>query len=543
MVESRRLSRFIIFRLVVVSIIFASTTFLFYQDPITFSRGAFHGTQILSALTAALSLSVLLVAKYFPQFNRSIIYLLLVWDIHYATVLLVITGGIISPYSFLYLIIIIGVSISLSRRESLLCASLCSILYGALIDLQFFGKLEGIGLSQSLASQFATPYIFYTIFINMVAFFLAAVLSGHLAARVHRSERALAKKEVDYEELERLHSAIVTNLDSGLVTVNSLGRIRVMNRYAAELAGTSQEDAYDAELAEVMPLFSGIALAEGPLAREELSFIDLQGERRIYGYRVVPLMNRLGEQEGFIVNFKDLTAIKLLEERLLQADRLAAIGELAARIAHEIRNPLTAISGSVQLISQGDKVDQRDLKLFQIVLREAERLNGLVTEFLSYAKPNQPTICQIAVATFLTEFAEIARQDERLRHLGIFVACASDLLGSFDPALLQQVLWNLALNACGAIAGSGEIRFSARHAISPYGQGGGIVIDVADTGSGVAEEHLPHLFEPFYTTKVGGTGLGLATVYRIIEAHHGKIDVSRNQGMTTFSIWLPIVAE
>jgi two-component system sensor histidine kinase PilS (NtrC family) len=147
------------------------------------------------------------------------------------------------------------------------------------------------------------------------------------------------------------------------------------------------------------------------------------------------------------------------------------------------------------------------------------------------------------VATFLTEFAEIARQDERLHHLSITVVCDADLQGSFDPALLQQVLWNLALNACGAIAGSGEIRFSARHATNNDGHGGGVVVDVADTGSGIAEEHLPHLFEPFYTTKVGGTGLGLATVYRIIEAHHGRIDVSRNQGMTTFSFWLPIVAE
>jgi len=540
MVESRRLIWFILFRLVVVSILFASTTFLFLKDPATFSRTAFNGTLILSIVTALLSGSVLLVARYFSSLNNYVIYLLLVWDISYVTVLLIITGGIVSPFSFLYLIVIIGVSTTLSRRESLLCASLCSILYGALIDLQYYGKLTSLGLSQEPSSQFGSAYIFYTIFINMLAYFVAALLSGYLAERLRRSEWDLARKVVDYEELERLNSAIVANLDSGLMTVNNQGRVRVINRYAADLSGTTQEDAYDAELAEIMPFFSGIMLGKGSHSREELSCSAPDGSMQIYGYKVVPLFDSVGEREGFIINFKDLTSIKVLEERLKRSDKLAAIGELAARIAHEIRNPLAAISGSVQLIAGGDRVDAADLKLFQIVLREAERLNGLVSDFLSYAKPNQPNPRIVEVATFLGEFAVIARQDKRLHSLNIVIDCQSSVQGYFDPGLMQQALWNLVLNACDAITEQGEIRLTASAAKEEGGGQGGTLLEISDTGGGIAAEHLSHLFEPFYTTKHGGTGLGLATVYRIIDAHQGKIDVTSAHGKTTFSVWLPL---
>jgi two-component system sensor histidine kinase PilS (NtrC family) len=374
----------------------------------------------------------------------------------------------------------------------------------------------------------------------MLAYFVAALLSGYLAERLRRSEWDLARKVVDYEELERLNSAIVANLDSGLMTVNNQGRVRVINRYAADLSGTTQEDAYDAELAEIMPFFSGIMLGKGSHSREELSCSAPDGSMQIYGYKVVPLFDSVGEREGFIINFKDLTSIKVLEERLKRSDKLAAIGELAARIAHEIRNPLAAISGSVQLIAGGDRVDTADLKLFQIVLREAERLNGLVTDFLSYAKPNQPNPRIVEVATFLGEFAVIARQDKRLHSLNIVIDCQSSVQGYFDPGLMQQALWNLVLNACDAITEQGEIRLTASAAKEEGGGQGGTLLEITDTGGGIAAEHLSHLFEPFYTTKHGGTGLGLATVYRIIDAHQGKIDVTSAHGKTTFSVWLPL---
>ena len=542
MIEGKRFIWFVTIRLVVVSMLFAATTFLFYKDPATFSRTVFVWTLALSALSLVLSAAVLLISRYSTRLIRTAIYLLLIWDLHFATVILLLTGGILSPFSFLYLIIIIGVSISLSRREALLCASLCSILYGALLDFQYYGKLERLGLSQAQATQFGAPYVLYLIFINIFSYFLAALLSGYLAERVRSSERALARKVIDYEELERLNSAIVANLDSGLVTVNNQLKIRVMNRYALDLARTSQEDAYDAELSDMLPIFSAIRFDVVAQQRSEISYLDETGDSRILGYKVVPLLSREGDREGFIISFKDLTEIKRLEERLLHADKLAAIGELSARIAHEIRNPLAAISGSVQLIAQGNNVDSADRKLFAIVLREAERLNGLITDFLSYAKPKRPLLRSVNVANLLNEFAQIARQDDRFQRSNLHVDCPGEICAVIDVELISQALWNLVLNALEARKADGNIWLSAAVALGNNGLQAGIEMQVKDDGAGIAPEQIPHLFEPFYTTKSGGTGLGLATVDRIIAAHRGTIDVCSEQGGTIFRIWLPSLA-
>lgn len=542
MIEKIRLTWLVTIRLVVVSILFASTTFLYFKDASSYGLATFRGTLILSVLTALFSLALLFIARFYPQFSRIFIYLLLVWDIHYATVLIILTGGIVSPFSFLFFIIIIGVSITLSRREAILCASLCSIIYGALIDLQFYGKLESIGLSQALAIQFGAPYLFYAIFINMLAYFLAALLSGYLAERLRSSEHALASKVVDYEELERLNSAIVANLDSGLLTLTNQGRIRVINRYAAEMTGTTQEDAYDAGLTEIMPLFSGLQFADGVFNREEISFLTPTGAKRICGYKVVPILDNDGNKDGVIINFKDLTDIKRLEELLKRSDRLAAIGELSARIAHEIRNPLAAISGSVQLIAQGNKVDVGDQKLLEIVQRETGRLNRLITDFLAYARPSQPQFRTVDVSKFLAEMAALVRQDERFSTNTLQLVCPEDCHGTFDPGLIQQALWNLLLNARDAAGDNGSIRVT----VIPSGERSGlltaVLIEVADSGSGISAESIPHIFEPFYTTKTGGTGLGLATVYRIVDAHNGTIDVTSGTDGTIFTFSLPVHA-
>lgn len=542
MIERIRLTWLVTIRLVVVSILFASTTFLYFKDTASFGPVTYRGTLIISILTALFSLALLLIARFFPRYSRYFIYLLLVWDIFYATVLIILTGGIVSPFSFLFFIIIIGVSITLSRREAILCASLSSIIYGALIDLQYYGKLESIGLSQSLALQFGAPYLFYSIFINMLAYFLAALLSGYLAERLRSSEHALAKKVVDYEELERLNSAIVANLDSGLLTLNNQGRIRVINRYAAEMTGTTQEEAYDAGLAEIMPLFSGLQFADGVFNREEISFLTPEGAKRICGYKVVPIFDSKGSKEGLIINFKDLTDIKRLEELLKRSDRLAAIGELAARIAHEIRNPLAAISGSVQLMAQGERVDAGDLKLLEIVQRETARLNRLITDFLAYARPSQPQFKSVNVGLYLAELAELVRQDERFAKTQFVTECPNECSGCFDAGLIQQALWNLIQNAREAVGEGGEIRVSAVAVGERHGVGSELIIEVTDTGGGIPIEHIPHIFEPFYTTKPSGTGLGLATVYRIVDAHNGTIDVASGTDGTRFTICLPMSA-
>jgi two-component system sensor histidine kinase PilS (NtrC family) len=538
-VERKRLSVFVIIRLVVVSILFAATAFLFSYYPESYGQTAFRNTIILNVLTLLFSVALLLIARSTVAHPRYLYHVQLLWDVHYAAVLVVLTGGVTSPFSFLFFIIIIGASVSLSRRESLLCASLSSILHGSLIDLQYYGKLEFFGLSQLQATQQGAAFLLYTLFINIVAYFLVALLSGYLAERLRSSEHALARKVIDYEELERLNSAIVANLDSGLLTINNQGRIRVINRYAADLAGTSQEEAYDAALADIMPFFSGLQIGAQSYDREEVVYTRPDGPRSIFGYRIVPLFNGAAEREGYIVNFKDLTTLKRLEEKLQHADRLAAIGELAARIAHEIRNPLAAISGSVQLIAQGERVAVEDRKLLDIVLRETSRLNALITDFLAYARPSVPQHKSVDVRSFLEEFVAIARMDDRCVRCRIALDVPEDCEWEFDAGQMQQALWNLVLNAAEATAGQGDVQLRAYLGSLAPATSRGLCITVTDTGNGIPPQHLEQLFEPFFTSKAGGTGLGLATVYRIVAAHHGTIDVASRAGETTFSIWLP----
>ncbi|HEY6837799.1 MAG TPA: ATP-binding protein, partial [Geobacteraceae bacterium] len=459
------------------------------------------------------------------------------------TLLIVLTGGISSPYSFLYILSIINASFLLARREAIYTASLCGILYGALVDLQYYGKLEALGLHSLSAQQYGATHILYTIFINIVSFYLTAFVTGYLAERAITSETALHEKAINYEELERLNSLIVTNLNSGLITVNNVGRIRVFNRYASELTGISLEEAYDQPLEEVVPVFRNVVRATFTPYRGEVAYESPKGNL-IFGVNSVPFTDRDGNREGGLINFQDLTQFKRMEAELKKADRLAAIGELSARIAHEVRNPLASISGSVQLIAQGETVAAKDKKLLQIVMRETDRLNGLISEFLAYARPVQPMKSTVRFHQFMTDLTDLLKSDQRFEKVAISIACPQDLAIEADRNQLQQVFWNLAVNAAEAMPGGGEVSIVCSVVNADYTGvelGDMTKVEVKDNGCGMTGENVSKVFEPFFTTKQGGTGLGLAIVYRIVEAHGGVIfvDSVRGEG-TRFTMFLPL---
>ena len=250
----------------------------------------------------------------------------------------------------------------------------------------------------------------------------------------------------------------------------------------------------------------------------------------------------MGEQVGSIINFQDLTQIKQMEVELKRSDRLAAVGKLSAGIAHEIRNPLAAISGSVQLIANGNSVSVDDKKLLEITLRETDRLNKLIKDFLAYARPVQPTKVPVRVKNFLADIQPLLSADHRFEKVRINYTVSEDLKISVDVDQFKQVFWNLLVNAAESMQNGGCINID----IIPYADFDTfnkdfVKIVVSDNGCGMDSEHVNRLFEPFYTTKSDGTGLGLATVYRIVEAHDGKIQVSSIKGTgTVFTIFLPL---
>ncbi|MCM2359019.1 MAG: ATP-binding protein [Geobacteraceae bacterium] len=540
----KRLAWFILLRVVVVSIFLVSAVILNAKEPGSLGDETLSGLARLIIATYLFSILSLAALRHSEKFQQAFTYAQIIWDLLLVTLLILLTGGISSPYSFLYILSIINASVLLARREAIYTASLCAILYGAILDFQFYGKLGYFGLGPLPDRQFGASYVFYTIFINILAFYLTAFLTGYLAERAERSEHALHEKEIDYEELERLNSSIVFNIDSGLVTMNNGGEIRVFNRYLAELTGTTQEDAYGRSLAEIIPGLPPAGEDDSFMHRGEIEYPSPSGSKIILDFKTVPLFDREGNRAGVIVSLQDITRLKRMEAELKRADRLAAIGELSARIAHEIRNPLASISGSVQLIAQGEKVDVNDKKLLSIVLRETDRLNELIRDFLAYARPTRPLKIPILLKNFLRDLVALLSTDPRFEKVEICNDYRDEVLIEADRDQFQQVFWNLLVNAAEAMPAGGKIRVDAE-VLSEQDIGihlGDLVkISVTDYGSGMAGKDVKRVFEPFFTTKPGGTGLGLATVYRIVESHAGIIQVDSAIGAgTTFTIYLPV---
>ncbi len=529
--SERRLRLFIYARIIVSFLFLAATLLLGYHDPSVISERFQPGVIRLMAFSFVFSVISLLFLKKL-RFTQFLTNLQVIWDLSFVTVLVLFTGGILSPYSFLYLLSIMTAGMLLGRRQALYTASLCGIIYGAILDFQYFGILTFIGLSQEDAHQFGALRLFYTIAINLIVFGLTAFITGLLAERARISEEALQRSSIDYFELSQLNSAIVAHSESGLLTTTVAGRIRVFNPYAEAIVGLSQSDAYDKPIESVFPRLAGMLSHSTHL---EFEYQASDGTLRILGYHMSPFNDTDGILAGYIVNFRDITTIRSMEAALKKTDRLAALGELSARMAHEIRNPLAALCGSVQLLSSAADIQKHDARLLDIVSREAERLDKLITEFLRYARPATPQLTDVALHAYIEEDVLFITKDPRFSSITVHNDLSPLVRATVDPNQLHQVIINLLQNAADAMSDGGSILIESSTAP------GVVRISITDSGPGIAEESIQHLFEPFWTTKTTGTGLGLAVSYRIIEAHGGTLSVeSPPAGGCRFIITLPV---
>jgi two-component system sensor histidine kinase PilS (NtrC family) len=531
--SERRLRLFIYARILVSFLFLASTLLLEFQNSSSVIERFQPGVIRLMAFSFLFSIISLIFLKklHITQFLTN---LQVIWDLSFVTVLVLFTGGILSPYSFLYLLSIMIAGMLLGRRQALYTASLCGILYGTILDFQYFGYLSFIGLSQEDAHQFGALRLFYTITFNLIAFGLTAFITGLLAERARLSEEALQRSSIDYFELAQLNSAIVAHSESGLLTTTVTGRIRVFNPYAEVIAGLSQSDAYDVPIEKVFPQLSDICKPDCESLKREFEFQAIDGSVMTLGYRVAPFNDSKGELAGYIVNFRDITSIRRMEAALKKADRLAALGELSARMAHEIRNPLAAMCGSVQMLSVSTDIREQDARLLAIVTREAERLNSLISEFLMYARPATPQLKCILLHSYLEDEIDFLNHDPRFDKVSFQNRVPKLIEVSVDPDQLHQVVINLLQNAADALPDGGKVCIECSQTPAT------VRISFTDSGTGISVEAARHLFEPFWTTKSTGTGLGLAISYRIVEAHGGTLFVeSPKGGGCRFVISLP----
>jgi two-component system sensor histidine kinase PilS (NtrC family) len=394
------------------------------------------------------------------------------------------------------------------------------------------------------------------------ALLLVALLASALSRERDRAGRALAEKTRDLERLQRLHARTVESLTSGLLTTDPAGAITSFNPEAERITGVAAQEALGLSLDAVIPGARQLVL-DSAKAQEKgralLRYRNRAGQELHLGLAGSVLRAREDSPGGHVVIFQDVTKVVEMEAALRRHERLAGVGQLAADLAHEIRNPLAAISGSIQILEGGATGGESDesRRLMSIVVRETDRLNALITDFLHYARPGPAKPVPVAIAGVLDDMRQIF-ESVRPPAVEIAIDAPPDLRVLADDRQLRQMLWNLFLNAIQAMPEGGAL---AIRAVPPAAQAGAedgrspgagdgrdraegmrfAVIEVSDTGTGIAPEVLERIFDPFFTTKEEGSGLGLATVHRIVEGNGGHVSVESAVGRgTRFRVFLPV---
>jgi two-component system sensor histidine kinase PilS (NtrC family) len=438
-------------------------------------------------------------------------------DLCFATAIIYVTGGIDTSFVFLYPIIIIVASTLLSETWAYLTAGMAFILFGATLELSYFDLIHSYSVTRpDLKSLQAV------IFINLFAYASIAYLANKLVSRIRLADVALKDKSYELENLQVLHEIIVHSISSGLITTDLNGAIKLINPAAQNLLGGSQENF---EGLNVQQLFID-RLPAPSMPRNEVRSRTPSGVEKFFGIGCSLLQGTGNATIGYIYTFTDLTDIRRLEHQLSLRDRLAAVGRLASGIAHEIRNPLSSIAGSVKMLSGIANLTDDQRALFDIVTRESERLNSIISDFLTYSRDRQfqgarVDLCQLLSDTLtLLENRQAGIEIERS-----FSHPAAIVEGDGDK--LKQVFWNLCSNATRAMPNGGTLTVLLDQHESDWR------IRFRDTGTGISPQLIEKLFEPFQSGFEGGTGLGLAIVYRIMQAHEAHISVRSEPGHGT----------
>ncbi|MFQ5543575.1 MAG: nitrogen regulation protein NR(II) [Nitrospiria bacterium] len=476
-------------------------------------------------------LSVVYLKRVKPTFY--FVSLQLGMDLLFETALVAVTGGIGSPFLFFYIVTIVLAAIFFHQRGGVIMAAVVTTLFGLMTIFQ----QTHIPPFETTAG-FAGKDVLYLFFLYMSAFFTVGFLSSRLSKRLH-------EKEVGLSDLRIFHEDIAQSMPSGLITTDLTGIITSFNRSASEITGYALEDVIGKRWWEhfswrdIQNRYRALA-ATGFAQRFEGKISNKEGIPRLLGVTISALRNEQGTQIGVIGTFQDLTQIRNLEEAMQKKERLATIGEMAASMAHEIRNPLASLSGSIQVLKSELSLTGENLQLMEIALQDTVRLNSIVTQFLLYARPLPPQRKWVNLRSLLSEMVTLFKNNpayHRRAHV-VLEDIGNDLLVFIDPDQMKQVFWNLANNAFQAISESGCLTISAQW-LENRGENGSIQIVFEDTGEGILNETVEKIFDPFFTTKSTGSGLGLAIVQRIIEAHSGEISVESQPRKTSFRIILP----
>ncbi len=553
----KKLKVLVIFRVVIITILLSIILFIQIKKGVAFFITPNNLVYYFIGLTYLITLI------YVPLLSRTrdvqkFAFVQHIVDVLLITLLIYLTGGIESFFVIAYIFSIISGSIILYKRGAYFIASISSIAYGTFLDLEYYGFIHPLYNSLSSGYYYSSTYVLYRISVYVLAFFIVALLSSHLAEELRRKRGELIQKQNDYEKLEAFNWDIVQSLDSGLLTIDSRGRITSFNKTAQKILALDSDKMEQTHIQRLFPdideaLFSmeGNSPKANPYQRYETTFVDKTGKTLFLGFSVSPLRDNNDRVTGKTFIFQDITTFKEMEEQIKRSDRMATIGQFAAGIAHEIRNPLTSLSGSIQVLKEELKLKGANRHLMDIILRESERLNNLITDFLLFAQPSRINREKMDIGQVIDETLQLFNNSpDHNRAIKIVKELKREMFLLGDQHQLKQLFWNLFINAAQIMPNGGELRVkletvntdgtsgrfqgAKQREITPFAK-----ISVSDTGNGIHPDEKEKIFEPFFTTKEGGTGLGLAIVHRIVENHDGFISVNsqQNEG-TTFEIFL-----
>ena len=537
-----RLRLLIISRVIIITLFLGVAIFIdIKKTGFPVSVGTLNFFYFLIAATYFFSIGYIQLLKIIKNIRINI-YLQLGVDIILTTVLVYITGSLRSNYSVLYPLIIIYSVIFLGRYGGLIIASAAGILYGLLLDFEFY-KLIPHFFTVEHSYDFTAEDVFIRILVHIVSFYILAYLASFVVEQEKKTRFLLQEKESAFNQLDRLFRSIVESVDTGVMTINLQGIIKTFNRAAEEITGFELAGVANRQLADILPefvpYFNGGLIKESNKSRMEIKIRGAQKKEIHLGCSISPLKDKNDKQIGTILIFQDLTEIKQMEETLEKSKRLALIGEMAAGLAHEMRNPLASITGSIELIKQVRNLDETDERLMQIIFRGRDRLESFVRDFLLLARPIPATRELVDVNEITEEVLEnIKLSGDWMNEITINCIFAEKMIAYANKEQIRQVIYNLVLNAVQAMKEGGVLTIKIQ--LIKHLNQEGVEITITDTGCGIEEKNLNQIFEPFYTKKDKGTGLGLTIVGRIVDGYGGRIKIESvlNQG-TSCTVWLP----
>lgn len=543
----RRMFFLIIPRIIIVTFFLGITIFIdIKRQTFAIPQITINFFYFIAAATYLFSAIYILLFKFGKNIKKNI-YLQIAGDIVIVTSLIFMFGNTQVDYSLFYTLIIIYSVIFLGRRGGVVVASISSFFYALLLYFEFY-KLMPFVIFIKSDYELGAANAFTNVMVRIISFYVLAFLVSFIVEREKKAISLLEEKESAFNQLDLLFRSIIESVDTGVMTLNLAGRIKTFNRAAEDITGYKisaiENKMFDDVFPEFVPLFAKKKMPDSSINRMAVKIKAEKGNDVHLGCSISPLKDRNEKQIGNIIIFQDLTEIKEMEESLEKSRKLALIGEMAAGLAHEMRNPLAAITGSIELLKQGLELEGTNKRLMGIILRGKDQLESFVRDFLSLARPVPVTRELVDLNEMVEEVLEQIKVNKDWTDQIKITKVFSKTAGAFaNKEQVRQIINNLVLNAVQSMEEGGVLSIETKNTElddrKKY-----VEIKVSDTGCGIKENDLNKIFETFFTNKEKGIGLGLPIVSHIVEGYNGKIKIESvvDKGTICY-VWLPLEKE